>query len=132
MRRLAACLLLVPLHLVAAGPLCVRHVVAPRYPVVARGAQVQGTVILEVEIQSSGRPVVQSASGGDPLLRKEAQKNLEQWLFGPFPQGLQFPIKHRIRYVYELQGERSDLPGSVIFDLPDQVRIVEHPPVMNE
>jgi periplasmic protein TonB len=59
------------------------HDVAPRYPVIAQQARIQGTVIIEAVIGADGR--VQSARSlkPTPFLEEAALEAVRQWVFTP-------------------------------------------------
>lgn len=57
--------------------------VAPQYPANARSARVEGTVIVEVEIDESGRVVATRPVAGHALLRDAAASAARQWAFAP-------------------------------------------------
>lgn len=57
--------------------------VAPQYPSNARSSRVEGTVIVEVEIDESGRVVTTRPVSGHALLRDAATNAARQWTFAP-------------------------------------------------
>ncbi len=57
--------------------------VAPQYPANARSARVEGTVIVEVEIDESGHVVTTRPVSGHALLRDAAASAARQWTFAP-------------------------------------------------
>jgi TonB family protein len=112
-------------------PVAVRHLVAPAYPRLAREAQIQGSVRVEIEINPPGKVVRARASGPDKLLERAAEKNIRKWIFAATAPGeLSGLTRLTVTYVYVLKGKeeyRDPLP-EVVFDLPDQVTITSHPP----
>ncbi|WP_058187874.1 energy transducer TonB [Terracidiphilus gabretensis] len=57
---------------------------SPVYPPIAKAAQVQGTVVLSVKIDASGRVESVQAQSGPPMLRQAAIDAFRQWTFQPF------------------------------------------------
>jgi TonB family protein len=60
------------------------HRVAPDYPAEAKEQNIEGTVVLVVEIQSDGTVGEIGVAAGDPLLAKAAVKAVRQWRYEPF------------------------------------------------
>ena len=56
----------------AGDGLCLRHVVVPEYPSLARQARIQGSVILNIDIAENGEVV--APSGAHRLLQDAAEK----------------------------------------------------------
>ena len=129
MGSLLTCLLLC--QLTGQGPqrLCVQDIVVPGYPRLARIAQLEGSVSLELRIGEDGTVLSAEGSGAHPLLVQEAEKNIREWTFAMFPQSTEFPISHRIVFTYRLQGKpeyREPIPR-VVLHLPDRVEIISRP-----
>lgn len=62
----------------------VRNKVAPEYPKEAKEAGVTGVVVLEAEIETSGRvAAVRVAQGADPRLDQAAVEAVRQWTYEP-------------------------------------------------
>ena len=83
-------------------PLVIRPIISPlpEYPARARRRNIEGTVILNVTIDMSGRPLavdVQESSGNDELDRA-ARKSLLAWRFAPVGQTakVHIPIEFRL------------------------------------
>ena len=55
----------------------------PRYPAVARAAEVEGKVVIEVRVDHAGVVDAARAVSGHPLLRDVARAAALQWLFTP-------------------------------------------------
>ncbi len=127
-------LLFVPAALQAQQAICVRHLVVPGYPGLARWTQLQGSISVAVEISSNGKVLAAKAAGGHPPLMRATEDNVRQWTFGPFPKGRKFPVKHKIVYTYKLEGKPAynDAVLTVVFDLPDQVQITTNPPQVQD
>lgn len=129
MRLLPAFVLFFQLAAYEVPHVCVRDIVAPSYPRLARMAQLQGSVWLELKIDQSDRILSAQGSGAHRLLVEEAEKNIRQWTFAPIAGAVRFPITHRIEFRYQLKGKpRYDEPiPKVIFHLPDRVEITSPP-----
>ena len=61
--------------------------VAPIYPATAQSAQVQGDVVLKVEISPNGRVRSSRVLSGPSMLREAAASTLKQWRYSPFHTG---------------------------------------------
>jgi TonB family protein len=60
------------------------HRVAPEYPPEAKERNIQGTVVLLVEIQADGTIGEVGIASGDPLLARAAVKAVRQWRYQPY------------------------------------------------
>lgn len=58
--------------------------VDPRYPAIAKSARLQGTVVLEVQVDAAGIPTKVDPVGGPPMLRGAAIEAVQQWRYTPF------------------------------------------------
>ena len=56
---------------------------SPIYPPLARAARVQGTVILQVVVDESGRVRETKIISGHPLLTQAAVDAVQQWVYSP-------------------------------------------------
>ena len=122
-------MLIATASLTAQKHVCVRNLVIPDYPALAWMARAQGKVVLDIQILADGHVAHVNASGGPRLLQSHAMRNIRKWTFGNFPEGSKFPIRHRIVYVYRLEGEpQSGNAPTYVFQLPDQLEIVANPP----
>lgn len=110
---------------------CVRHLVVPGYPRLARMARLQGSVSVDVKIDADGTVASAKGSGSSKLLERAAEQNLRQWTFYPRPTkgGCSF-TRLTIIFVYRLEGreEYYDPPPRVIMELPSHVQIISNPP----
>jgi len=107
---------------------CVRHMVVPGYPRVARMARLEGIVNVQVEIRADGKVISATGSGANDLLNRASEENVREWLFGrDFHEGIS---KQTITYIYKLQGKEEYYDSSpvVVLDLPCRVEITGHPP----
>jgi TonB family protein len=114
-----------------ADAMCVRHLVAPGYPHLARMASLQGSVTVDFEIAPDGRVISASGSGAaHKLLISTSEENIRQWTSGPLQPPGTSSTKHTITYIYKLEGKELyyDPPPTVVLDLPDRVEITTHPP----
>ena len=60
------------------------HRVQPVYPLVARQAGIQGTVVLQAVISRSGAVENLEAVSGHPMLVKAAMDAVRQWRYRPY------------------------------------------------
>src|SRR5690242_15360424 len=122
MKGLSLCLLvLASATCGGAQVLCVRHLVVPEYPRLARMARLQGAVTVAIKIDTQGSVVSAKASGASKLLQRAAEQNVRQWTFCPRPvSGGTSSNWSTITFVYRLEGreEYYDPPTRVAMDLP--------------
>jgi ASPIC/UnbV protein/TonB-like protein len=99
---------------------CVIRMTPPRYPALARLAQIAGTVTVEVSVGADGHVVSTTASGANHMLLDAARQNAATWVFG-----VSSAAKKKITYIYRLEGEgmREDAPASVVLELPGRVEV---------
>lgn len=121
----------IPLWLVLVMVACqkqqlhVRDIVAPDYPRDANVANIQGTVTVNILIDPDGRVIQARGSGAHPILVEAAEKNVSQWVFGPFPPVAEFPVNHTVTYIYKLEGPPAHV---LVFPtirtyLPDRIEL---------
>ena len=97
----------------AAERVCVDRMTVPDYPALARMARVQGSVRVDVEIDSAGKVVSAEpvyppgAPKGLKLLGPHAAKNVATWQFSVSTDEKTFPVKHRLTYVHKLEGKKT-------------------------
>ncbi len=135
MKFLALCLLASQSVGWAAERVCVVSMTVPDYPPVARLAGIQGSVRVDVEINSTGKVVSAEAAyppgapKGLKLLGSYAAKNVATWPFFVSTDQKTFPLKHRVTYVYKLQGKETiEIPcPTVTLHTADRVEIVMPP-----
>jgi len=58
--------------------------VEPMYPAIAKAARVQGTVILEATIDTTGKVKEAHVTSGPPMLQQAAIDNAKQWFYKPY------------------------------------------------
>lgn len=61
------------------------HRVEPEYPSDARARHIEGTVVLDTEIQANGQVGTVLVVSGDPLLSEAAIRAVKQWRYEPAP-----------------------------------------------
>jgi TonB family protein len=118
---------------------CLQHIVIPRYPPLARTAQLQDTVAVEIEVAPDGAVASARAQSkscefqGCVILRSAAEENVRQWKFCPLtPEATSERIRITVTYVYKFESEaRYDDPTStVVLDLPHKVQIITTRPLV--
>lgn len=117
---------------------CVRHVVVPTvYPILARQARVQGTVIAKLKVAADGTVTDAIVESQDPLLvahpilQKATQQIVRQWTFECQTCAPGVGFEHEITFNYRLEGEDSKFSDTrITMELPDAVSIVARPPVI--
>jgi TonB family protein len=109
------------------GDICVRDLVVPGYPPLARMAKLEGSVTVEIEINADGKVTSAKAAGADPILQRAAETNIRLWTFGSRTESADSPQKHTVVYVYKLTKEYMRC-AQVILHLPDRVEISQEPP----
>lgn len=60
------------------------HRTAPVYPPIAKAAQVEGTVVFDIEVGVTGKIESMKIVSGPPMLQQAAIDCLKQWTFHPF------------------------------------------------
>jgi TonB family protein len=97
------------------------------YPDIARATQIQGTVEVEIIIDSDGGVSSANAISGHPLLKQAAEKNIKTWRFDSSPSG-----KRALTVTYEFRLELPKIyyrPQSrSIFELPKRVTVMSNFP----
>ncbi len=86
--------------------------VSPEYPPVAKAARVQGTVILQATISTTGDITDLAVIDGPPLLRSAALDAVKQWQYRPYLlNGQPVEVLTTINVIFSL-GEGSPAPAS--------------------
>jgi outer membrane biosynthesis protein TonB len=95
----------------------------------ARLAQLQGTVKLELEIGNDGKVLSVRASGAHPLLLREAESNVRQWLFSAPSLGASNKLRHTVEFVYRIEGKElyHDPQPRIELFLPDKAVLTTNP-----
>jgi hypothetical protein len=115
----------------------VKHLEPPfRYPLIARLAQLQGTVILKLTISQEGKVLSAEASSNDSLLNQHPQLQstsaelVKKWTFGCFNCSVDGNYEHVLKFVYRLEGEpKQNDDTRVVMDLPNEVFVTTTPPL---
>lgn len=82
------------------------HQVQPEYPLLAKQARIQGTVLLRAVIDREGRIGYLQALGGHPLLVEAALKAVQQWRYRPYYlNGQPVEVETQITVHFTLSGE---------------------------
>lgn len=110
------------------GQACVRHLQVPDYPPVARAAQWEGTVDLNLTVGARGQVVRVEGSGQLPILVEHAKENVKDWVFcEPEKNGI---ANVHLRYVYRLEGAPvyPQPKAKVVIDLGAAKVVITSPP----
>jgi len=118
---------------------CVRHLVLPTpYPILARAARLQGTVVAKLSISAEGIVTAAKVDSEDsllaahPLLQYATERLVRNWTFECASCAPGSGFEQVIKFNYRLQGEDSDYDKTeVSLDLPGEVDIVARPPRVN-
>jgi len=105
---------------------CVRHVVTPAYPSLARGSRLEGAARVDVEIAADGKVTSTKAEGPEEILNHAAETNVRQWVFSPSSSRTSSKLTITFVFMLRLAQEGTPLP-SVVFDLPDRVEVTDSP-----
>jgi TonB family protein len=99
---------------------------SPEYPVLARQAQIEGAVRVEVVVGEDGHVVSAKAISGHRLLRQEAEENLKTWTFTSGTRR-----EFEINYEFQLQAPKVPyVPVTrVQFKFPTNVTLTTHAPL---
>ena len=80
------------------------------YPAIAKAAQVQGTVVLEVKVSEDGKVVSERAVSGPPMLIQEAIDSVRGWKFRPFEEnGVRVSASGQVSLIF-LLGDANQPP----------------------
>src|SRR5690242_8557382 len=103
------------------------HVESLAYPDLARAAQIQGEVDVEIEIDSQGNVRSAAAVSGHPILKQAAEKNIRAWKFdASSSDGRQLTIAYR--FILELPKTYDRPDTHNLFDLPTRVTVISRMP----
>jgi TonB family protein len=108
-------------------PLAV-HVESLAYPDLARQAQIQGAVDVEIEIDSQGKVSSASATSGHPLLKQPAEKNIRTWRFDTSSPDNLRRLKVRYEFILEPPKTYYRPESRNLFDLPARITVVSKLP----
>ena len=102
----------------------------PRYPEIARMAQIEGKVEARITIAADGTVPMVETHSGDAILRKEVEGNIRRWRFAPPTESQE--LTQTIEFIFELEEPRREHAcARVSFSLPARVRIVSNPPTID-
>lgn len=101
------------LHAQGANEPTLRSRVAPRYPVLARNAGIQGNVKIEFELNGPGETTAVRIVSGHPLLAKAALDAVNDWRFAPPTGGFEADKKYEATVEFVLSGTASLLKDTV-------------------
>src|SRR5579863_5518181 len=108
---------------------CVRNLIPPTpYPILARLARLQGTVVAKLRIAADGSVAEAVVEAEDPLLtahpilQSDTQQLVSKWTFECQSCAPGVPFEHVIKFNYRLEGEDDQYDDTrVTLELPDQV-----------
>lgn len=91
------------------------------YPQVARDAQIQGTVEIEVKVSPQGDVVSTSTGPAHPMLKRAAEENIGRWKFAPGT-----ARTFTITYEFSLEEPRTEYRSETrnYYYLPSRVRVL--------
>ncbi len=133
LKRIILCCTLATVALPAAAQICVRHIVVPEYPYLARLAYVTGSVHMTIQVRPDGTVATATATEKDntafKFLVDESEKNVRQWLFcSSDPSSEAHTLT--ITYNYKLEEPATYYPHVVVvMDLPESVQITTQRPL---
>jgi TonB family protein len=103
-----------------------KHIQAPRYPVIAKTAHIEGEVAVQVTLDADGKVSDALALALPNLLDRSCVESVRLWTFDRPPMA---PFKETVFCDYKLNAARKNAPSEplVLFDLPNRVTIVATP-----
>jgi TonB family protein len=119
---LFACLILFS-HL---DEVAIRHVVhleSLEYPEIARIAQIEGNIHVQVKIGPDGRVTSAVGQSGNPILKKCAEENARKWVFEP---GADSTLEITYKFLLDYPQVYYRPSPKIVYDLPDKVLIVSN------
>jgi TonB family protein len=102
-------------------PLVVTYLESISYPAVARDAQIQGIVDVELTISPEGTVVSSIATSGHPALKAAAEENARRWKFAASGEK---KISIRYEFLLEEPKARGRDDTRNYYQLPTRVRVV--------
>ena len=117
---------------------CIRHLDPPtQYPIMARLARLQGSVVAKLRIAADGTVADVDVETKDtllvehPILQSEIRRLVKTWTFECPTCAPGAAFTHSISFNYRLEGDGSEHADTKIsLDLPDKVTIVARPPLV--
>jgi TonB family protein len=95
------------------------------YPEVARDAQIQGAVNVEISISSDGGVSSANAISGHPLLKQAAEQNIKSWRFDSSSVGSR-KLTVTYEFILELPKTNHRPDSRNIFELPAKVTVTSN------
>jgi len=109
------------------------QITSMEYPRLAALAQISGTVVLRVRIDSAGEVLSATGRSGHPILIKAAEANIKLWRFSAGrSSGQKAESEIDFTYVFELKGV-SDAPrpcSGLTYEYPNRVTITSEAPLV--
>jgi TonB family protein len=93
---------------------------APKYPTIARQARVQGPVVLQFDVGSSGAAENIRVISGHPMLQQAAVDNVKLWRFHCDDCGYGQSFHHTMVFDFRL-GDDNLVSNSVVYKFPGRV-----------
>ena len=88
------------------------HRVFPVYPPIAKAAHIQGTVVFDLSIGTTGKIESMSLVSGPAMLQQAATDCLKQWTFHPFEEdGVPVIAKGQYSIIFVLSGQSNTTVG---------------------
>jgi TonB family protein len=88
------------------------HQVFPSYPPIAKAAHVQGTVVFDLRIGTSGKIESMQVASGPSMLQQAATDCLKQWTFHPFEKdGMPVIAKGQYSIIFVLSDQSNTTVG---------------------
>jgi TonB family protein len=82
------------------------------YPAIAKAAQVEGKVVLQISVDSDGKVTSTRTISGPPMLVQAAVDCVKAWRYRPFEEnGVNVPVTGTVSLVFTL-GDKSQSPSS--------------------
>jgi TonB family protein len=113
---------------IASPQLCVVHLQAPEYPLLARQTGMEGRVEVTIRISQDGEVTIVGEPQGNRLLAGYAASNLKTWKCSPAnnaaPADLTVTYEYRLDQLHKTQNTvfgstvEMDLPGHVLIVAP--------------
>ncbi len=109
------------------------HVVKPQYPAIAKINFIQGTVRLEINVNTKGQVTEAHVLDGEPLLAAAAMEAVRKWLYKPYvlPQGpAAFRTEVAVKFALHPHTLWGKFPPDANSYMEKQVRppkVISHP-----
>jgi TonB family protein len=101
----------------------------PTYPAIARTANIQGKVEIQVTTDTEGNVVSAQATSGSPLLTNAALENVKAWRFkGPSERTISYEFKIEQRAANTIDDFYKY--GRIVFNPPNSVQVIFPPMIV--